>query len=276
LDLAYKPYAEIVNLMVHPDYRGQGIGKRLIEECVKIAEDKGFYIQYLMTDVSNFIAHKLYHKYGFIPAILPQKIVKGRDMWLFRFSRKTFVIEYLDTHPFTNYNVSKKRVRYMDMKVYRIGWNDVLSQDHLYLYFKGQPGQPTGKGTMPRITGVKIFQKNLGLALSIHETSDSIDDTDYSVFLLEIVNIGKKRIILNKVMPSALSGVDVKGDLDEDIIKLDPNENTIVSFKCKLTENFDVLPLSFNTIVITIHVYAKGFLEHPILLSAGFERSDIE
>ena len=29
-------------------------------------------------------------------------------------------------------------------------------------------------------------------------------------------------------MPSALSGVDVKGDLDEDIIKLDPNENIIV------------------------------------------------
>ena len=126
--------------MVHPDYRGQGIGKRLVEECIRIAEDKGFYIQYLMTDVSNFIAHRLYSKCGFISVILPQKMVKGRDMWLYRFSKETFIREYLDIHPFTSYSVSKKKVEYMDMKVYKIGWNDILSQDHLYLYLKGQPG----------------------------------------------------------------------------------------------------------------------------------------
>jgi len=80
LDLAYKPYAEIVNLMMHPDYRGQGIGKRLVEECIRIVVDKGFYIQYLMTDVSNFITHRLYSKCGFIPVVPPQKMVKGRDM----------------------------------------------------------------------------------------------------------------------------------------------------------------------------------------------------
>jgi len=37
LDLAHKPYAEIVNLMVHPSYCGQGIGKRLVEVCIRIA-----------------------------------------------------------------------------------------------------------------------------------------------------------------------------------------------------------------------------------------------
>ncbi|RLG82847.1 MAG: hypothetical protein DRO18_08400, partial [Thermoprotei archaeon] len=60
LDLAYKPYAKIVNLIVHPNYRGQGIGRRLVEKCIRIAEDRGFYIQYLMTDISNFTAHRLY------------------------------------------------------------------------------------------------------------------------------------------------------------------------------------------------------------------------
>jgi len=91
--------------MIHPSYRGRGIGKRLAEECIRISEDRGFYIQYLMTDVSSSIAHRLHSKYGFIPVILPQKIVKGRDMWLYRFSKETFIKEFLNTHPFTRYSV---------------------------------------------------------------------------------------------------------------------------------------------------------------------------
>ncbi|PUA33903.1 MAG: hypothetical protein B7O98_00330 [Zestosphaera tikiterensis] len=108
-----------------------------------------------MTDVSNSSAHRLYSKYGFIPVILPQKIFKDRDMWLYRFSDETFIKEFLNTHPFTRYSISKRKVEYMDMKVYKIGWNDILSQNHLYLYFKGLPGQPTENSTMLRITGVK-------------------------------------------------------------------------------------------------------------------------
>ncbi len=59
----------------------------------------------------------------------------------------------------SGYSVSKKKVEYMDMKVYKIGWNDILSQDHLYLYLKGQPGQLTENGTMPRITCVEILRE---------------------------------------------------------------------------------------------------------------------
>jgi len=124
---------------------------------------------------------------------------------------------------------------------------------------------------MPRITGVKILQRNLGLALSIHEMCDSISETDYSEFLLKAVNIGKERITLNKIVPLVPPGIEVKGILNKGVIKLNPNESITVIFKCKLTENFDIPPLSFNTIVITIHIYAREFLKHPILMSAGFD-----
>ena len=113
--------------------------------------------------------------------------------------------------------------------------------------------------------------RSLGSALSIHEMSDSISETDYSVFLLKIRNIGKERITLDRIAPLVPSGIEIKHDLDEGVIKLNPNENIVISFKCKLTENFDIPPLSFNTIVISIHVYVKEFLKYPILASAGFE-----
>ncbi len=272
LDLAYKPYAEIVNLMVHPDYRGQGIGSGLVEECIRIAESKGFHIQYLMADVTNLIAHRLYSKYGFIPVILPQKIIQGRNMWLYRFSKETFVKEFLIFKPFSKYYISKKRVWGLWKKAYRVGWADILSQDNLYLYFEGQPGQPIKNGVMPRINGVKISRGNTGLALSVHEINKGINRFNYSKFLIKIVNMGDDTIFIDKINSVALPHIEVKNNSYEGVITLNPGESKTMKFECRLTRDFDIPPLSFNTIVITIKLYVKKLLKHPILVSAGYRR----
>ncbi|PUA33902.1 MAG: hypothetical protein B7O98_00325 [Zestosphaera tikiterensis] len=67
---------------------------------------------------------------------------------------------------------------------------------------------------------------------------DSISETDYSEFLLKAVNIGKERITLNKIVPLVPPNIEVKGALNKGVIKLNPNENITIIFKCKLTENF--------------------------------------
>lgn len=55
----------ITNIAVHPHYRGQGIGSKLVESLIK--NSSSWYINALTLEVraSNKIAQNLYKKYGF-------------------------------------------------------------------------------------------------------------------------------------------------------------------------------------------------------------------
>ena len=55
----------ITNIAVHPNYRGQGIGSKLVESLIK--NSSSWYINALTLEVraSNKIAQNLYKKYGF-------------------------------------------------------------------------------------------------------------------------------------------------------------------------------------------------------------------
>lgn len=50
----------IINMAVHPDYRGKGIGKRLMQHVLNDEE-----VFFLEVRVSNDSAKKIYEKYGF-------------------------------------------------------------------------------------------------------------------------------------------------------------------------------------------------------------------
>lgn len=59
------PNAEILNLFVLEPYRGQGIGKRLVAEVIKVCREQ--YVDHLTLEVrkSNEHAIRLYHDLGF-------------------------------------------------------------------------------------------------------------------------------------------------------------------------------------------------------------------
>ncbi|OGC30617.1 ribosomal-protein-alanine N-acetyltransferase [candidate division WOR-1 bacterium RIFOXYB2_FULL_48_7] len=50
----------IINMAVHPDYRGQGIGKRLMQHVLN--EEEVFFLE---VRISNENAKKVYERYGF-------------------------------------------------------------------------------------------------------------------------------------------------------------------------------------------------------------------
>lgn len=50
----------IINMAVHPDYRGKGMGKRLMQHVLNDEE-----VFFLEVRVSNETAKKIYEKYGF-------------------------------------------------------------------------------------------------------------------------------------------------------------------------------------------------------------------
>lgn len=85
--------AHIINIAVHPKYRGKGIGKKLVEGLIEEVLKLNIYRITLEVRRSNITAQALYKKFGFIPcgirpeyyqddkedAIIMWKVVRLRD-----------------------------------------------------------------------------------------------------------------------------------------------------------------------------------------------------
>ena len=57
--------AILEDVIVHPDYRKQGLGSKLIEAAIAFAKENHCKRITLLTDSNNETAHTLYKKYGF-------------------------------------------------------------------------------------------------------------------------------------------------------------------------------------------------------------------
>lgn len=65
LTRACAPYAMIENVVTHPDYRGRGIGEKLLTDAVELAWNAGCFKVMLMSGVQNKKAHAFYDRLGF-------------------------------------------------------------------------------------------------------------------------------------------------------------------------------------------------------------------
>jgi len=79
--------AHIVNVAVHPFYRRQGIGEKLMKETLHYARGFGCVQATLEVRVSNHGAQRLYEKLGFIPVAIRKRYYSDNDedaivMWL--------------------------------------------------------------------------------------------------------------------------------------------------------------------------------------------------
>lgn len=57
--------ANINNIAVHPDYRGKGVSKLLMDTLIEMAKSEAAKTMYLEVRSSNFVAQKLYRGLGF-------------------------------------------------------------------------------------------------------------------------------------------------------------------------------------------------------------------
>ena len=63
-------------LIVREDYRGQGIGRRLIDHAAKVAAEQGFRELSVGVNLDNYPALRLYHSMGF-----DTLLYVGEDQW---------------------------------------------------------------------------------------------------------------------------------------------------------------------------------------------------
>lgn len=77
-------YCELVKLYLVKDFRGKGLGKKLISECCKAAKSFGFTQLYLESMPELATAVTLYEKFGFgyLPASLGSSGHFGCDIWM--------------------------------------------------------------------------------------------------------------------------------------------------------------------------------------------------
>ncbi len=60
--------AHITNIAIHPDYRGNGYGNKIVQGLIDIVRKEGIIKLTLEVRRSNIVAQELYKKFGFIAA----------------------------------------------------------------------------------------------------------------------------------------------------------------------------------------------------------------
>lgn len=65
-DLHKEPFALIEDVFVEEEYRGQGLGSKLVKEAISKAKDRGCYKIIMTARDSNSSVHQWYRKIGFV------------------------------------------------------------------------------------------------------------------------------------------------------------------------------------------------------------------
>ncbi len=75
--------AEILRLAVLPEFRGQGIGSRLLQAALVSSQSHGLHRIFLEVRKSNAAALALYRKHGFVlGGLRPSYYSDGEDAWI--------------------------------------------------------------------------------------------------------------------------------------------------------------------------------------------------
>lgn len=269
LDTAYPPYSELVNLMVHPDYRRRGVASRLVQGCIVEAGSRGHPITLLMTEPENTPAVNLYSRNGFIDCI-PGGPGEREFKWMMRLHEDFVVGRFLRDHPSSLFTPSLGRTIFYARSLYMMRWTDQDTESHLGLLLEGQPGQPARGGTAPRLAGATVKEGATAADILILEGQETIELGKEAEFRLLAVNNGEEILTIEDIDRLHPKGVTVsrEGTLPAAI---EPGDQVTTQFRVSLDQDFDVPILSFTTILLTLSLKIRG-IEPTITVTAGFER----
>jgi len=273
LEAPYPPYSELINLYVRPEYCGMGVGSGLVQNCIDLASTMGSLLMLSMTDpVGNLPAHRLYSKFGFRPGILGDPTIERGHTWVFRFSEKSCVSEFLKRHPFAEPSVSRSKVDFHGRMLYNMAWCDPQTEEELSFFVEGQPSQ-TPEGTMPRIAGFSYEENSAKFDLLVRDQDRVIRQGETSRFAVSIWNFGPEtlRIAYSVSVPDGTELVVVSPVAPS--FEVAPDEVEHMQFRLTWLSGFSLPDFtSFSTVPATCF-FAVGGFERPLFASAGFERA---
>ncbi len=265
VDTNYPPYSELAGLIVHPSYRGRGLGKALLTRFTQFAAERNAPVQYTIVDGDNLVAQSLYRGFGFEPGILDGFHEKGREICMFRFGDGSQPCEFLRRHPLGQLRTSSRACGQMALG--GMEWTDPLTGAKLTLHTKGRRHL-----SMPRISRTVIHEGQVSIDAVAEEETRSIGPDHEGVFHVKITNNGNTstRIVLRLLLPR---GREVGRSDQPEVLKLGPMSTGERQFRIRMMPDFEVPALSFTTIVATcvIELREPIIWNSPLLVSAGFE-----
>ncbi len=263
IDTPYPPYAELAGLLVHPKYRGQGVGTELVEGYISLARRFNCNIMYVMTEKDGSAENRFYKRFGFQPAMLQGYHEEEKEICLFRFSDTPGYKELMQHHPLSILSVSGGKTNFHGKQVYEMKWSDPQTDDFLVFYLEGKRFD-----SMPRITGISRKEKAMAFDAWIDLTTPDVTTERPRKFNVHLENNGEERLnlLINFMLPK---GTTINGQPSKTISsELDKEASWELKFDVK--PDFDVPPLSFYTVLVTCQLQFNGF-SSSFPISAGFE-----
>jgi GNAT superfamily N-acetyltransferase len=199
IDTPYPPYAELAGLLVHPQYRGRGVGTELVEGCISLARRCDCNIMYLMIwrdDLKEVF--RFYEKRGFQPAMLKGFDEEEMMICLIRLKDVPFCNEFLKIHPLSIFSISGSRMDFHGNQAFEMRWTDSQTGDFLTFYMEGALLK-----SMPRITGIARKEKSKEFDAWINVISE-ISTGRPGEFEVGIKNKGgdKMNLHINHLLPN--------------------------------------------------------------------------
>ena len=138
------PFAELQNLYVAPEYRGKGVGTRIVADIVKRAAELGYLAIHIQTHLDNMTAQKLYLRHGFIPA------QQGKMLRMIRFINLPLLSSFLSAHPLVRFD---SRAIEGDDRRWLLEWSSLTNTDKLAIHVAGGSCQAENNGFAPGVVG---------------------------------------------------------------------------------------------------------------------------
>jgi N-acetylglutamate synthase-like GNAT family acetyltransferase len=263
IDTPYPPYAELAGLLVHPEYRGRGVGTELVEGCVSLARRCDCDIMYLMACKDDPAVHRFYKRCGFQPALLQGFEEDDKEICLFRFADTPYYNEFLKGHPMSIFSVSGGKADFHGNKAFEMRWSDPLTGDLLAFYLDGDV-----RRRMPRITGIARKENSRAFDAWINLISSDMAAGRTAEYEVCVENKGgdKMKLHIDHLLPK---GTTIDGRPSYALSSELAGEARW-KLRFDIAQGFDVPPLSFYTVLATCQLQINGF-SSPFYMSAGFE-----
>jgi len=145
LEAVFHPLAELVNLEVHPPYRGRGVGSAIVRHAVETAARAGFLAIHVQTFLNETGPHRLYARCGFLPA------TRGEMLRLWKFLNLPALAQFLYDHPLALFDSKPGAAG-----THLLHWHEAAGEDELAVTITGGSCQFDSKGVRPAVSGLRL------------------------------------------------------------------------------------------------------------------------
>ena len=136
-----KDYTIVGSLVVHPNFRGKGVGTRLIEACINRSRELGRKVVTLGTWHENKPALRVYRKTGFI--WMPESNVWMENYRLLP-ERISYIKAFLDVHPQYKLEAKQEKLSFHGKEAYEVDFLDTASEDWVKVYVDREAAEVMG------------------------------------------------------------------------------------------------------------------------------------